>query len=191
MKSQVPHKHRDAYFPQDITSFLRDSTTAQLQRYIKTYKPAILQSIKIARKNASSQPKLHQYPGFRPTTTPTNLITSRPTTELRTHPHQQPSTPRPITLIQTTLYPQRPPHTTNTNTVNPYRRPPPKPNSNPRCLTLISPTTHELSTPRHPPTRRENIPRKHSKWKPLQFIQERFKAFSPSALISQGILSAN
>jgi hypothetical protein len=88
LKSQVPHKHREAYFPHDITSFLRDSNTAQLQHYIKTYKPAILQSIKIAKQNASSQPKIHQYPGFSPLTTSTNPSTLRTSPSPRTQLQQ-------------------------------------------------------------------------------------------------------
>jgi hypothetical protein len=128
-----------------------------------TISPAILQSIKIAPKNASSQPKIHQYPGFRPITTPTNKTTTRSTIESRTHLNPQLKPSRLNTLIQTILHPQT---QNNTNTSNPYRSSQRMLTSTLRTTPTTSLTAHKHPTPRLPPTRRENIPQKHSKWKP-------------------------
>jgi hypothetical protein len=60
LKTQVPYKLRDTYFPSKLSLFLQSSSIAQLQIYINTYKPSILASIKTEKLRQRKTKPLHQ-----------------------------------------------------------------------------------------------------------------------------------
>jgi hypothetical protein len=167
LKSQVLAHHREHYFPSNLKHFLETSTITQLRTYITNYKPSIHQSIKSAKQLYSKTKKIDNYPGFESSSRPTFARKLFSSSSQRLPVPTSP--PRP-TMFQTTL-----PITLNTNTesVNPYHS-----SQQPRRHTRWkAPSIPTLSPNNSASEQREKPIRKHSRWKSLHTMQDRFKAF--------------
>lgn len=173
LKNQVPSKLRDTLFPSNLSTFLRSSSIPQLQTYINTYKPSILTSIRTEKLRQQKYKPLHQYPGF------TVLRAKRVPSPHNPPQRTAPAITLPPRLLQSTL--QRhlePPIPILTPPIfhNPYLLPIRK-QSSPFNQPSVAVPNQPKSTQPAPPTQRERLPRKHSKWKPIQTMKDRFKAF--------------
>jgi hypothetical protein len=167
LKSQVLAHHREHYFPSNLKQFLETSTITQLRTYITNYKPSIHQSIKSAKHLYSNTKKIDNYPGFNSLPKPTFARKLSPSSPQRLTVSTSP--PRP-TMIQTTLA-----ITSNTRTAsaNPYR----SSQQSRRHTRWKAPSAPILSPNNSASEQREKPIRKHSRWKSLHTMQDRFKAF--------------
>jgi hypothetical protein len=153
IRFQVPTQHREEYFPKNIRDFLKSSSHQQLQNYIANYKPAIRKSIKTAKDDANKAPRIFNYQGFTRIRAAPKATSTRQTTP---HLDQRNETIRPC--------PGSPPEDApNTPQRHSLKQ---------RTLTGAEPpentTEHQVPTENH---------HKHSKWKLLHVVQDRFKNF--------------
>lgn len=169
LKSQVPHRHRETYFPHDMKHFLNTSTISQLQAYISNYKPSILHSIATQKQRDKGSKPIDQFPGFQKTKIRTPCSKPPPSQSTPPIPTYQP------TFHQTYLHQHNPePSEAASATNNPYSRRTIHQHLHSNTLNPTLPTTTQDHTSN---TQREKQPRKHTKWRASQTMQDRFKAF--------------
>ena len=75
LREKVLPAHINSYFPQDLETFLKHSTTAQLQTYVANYGKAIKSSIRQhADQSIANTRTIFTYPGFQRDPTPTHNV---------------------------------------------------------------------------------------------------------------------
>ena len=109
LRNQVNPAHHSTYFPDNLQSFLKHSTHAQLQSYTKNYGPAIKTSIKQYKDHAVANTRnIFTFPGFQRTTitqnaTPTtSVIETQGNETLQTITNETPTETTIIPLLPTT-----------------------------------------------------------------------------------------
>ena len=168
LKSQVPSQYHDTYYPANMNRFIQTSSLAQLQSYLRNYKPVITKCVKTANMINKHTKRIDHYKGF------SQKRTSKPIRNKHQHPVAAvPLEPLPrlhiskLALQQTTLHRfTQPIHIRSTQ--NPYVTKLPQ---------LTQAPHHETPATRTTKEQREQYPRKHSRWKPAQSTLDRFKQF--------------
>jgi hypothetical protein len=168
IKSQVPSQYHDTYYPANMHRFHQTSSLAQLQSYIRNYKPVITKSIKTANTISKHTKRIDHFTGFhrqRP-----------PTSNQRQHQHPVVADPiEPLPRLHTTT------PALQQTTLHRFTQPTHiRPTQNPYVTKLprLSPAHHhDTPVTRTTKAQREQYPRKHSRWKPPQSTLDRFKQF--------------
>ena len=167
IRFQVPIQQREEYFPKSIRDFLKSSSHQQLRNYLANYKPAIRKSIKTAKEKANKAPRIFTYKGFTRTRT---AATSNPRTSASTTEPEHNSQDTELLLQPTTTTGPSPTPPTANEATNPDKTD--RTNLKQMTLTGTSPpantTQHQVPTENH---------HKHSKWKLMHVVQDRFKNF--------------
>jgi hypothetical protein len=151
LRGQVLPQHRDEYFPNRLSEFLDYSTPSQLRTYITNYKPAIRQSIKEAHKRATNSKRIYQFPGFHRN----HCRPIRPTLENPLEPNSSdiPQQPTNIHIA---------PITRTNHRINPLLK----------QMTSLGTNAHNVTR-----NERERPHHKHTRWKPLQAVRDKFQSF--------------
>jgi hypothetical protein len=161
MRLQVPIQQREEYFPKNIREFLKSSSHQQLRNYIENYKPAIRKSIKIAKEEANKAPRIFSYQGF--TRTRTKRTTRIRPNELHNDQDNE------ILLLQPTI------------ALGPETLAAEEAITAPTIRVLKQMTLTEQNPPVNTTTTQHQVPKehhhKHSKWKLMHVVQDRFKNF--------------